>query len=57
MAGGGVGIAVVGAGKIGRHRARLAAQHAGVEFLAITDVDRDANAALIVPDGPPPWSN
>jgi len=34
-----VGLAVIGAGKIGRHRARLARQHAGVDFLAIVDID------------------
>ncbi len=41
-----VGVAVVGAGKIGRHRARLAAQHAGVGFLAIADLDGAAAARL-----------
>jgi len=34
-----VGIALVGAGKIGRHRARLCAEHAGVGFLTIADLD------------------
>lgn len=37
-----VGIGLIGAGKIGRHRARLAAEHAGVGFLAIADRDPDA---------------
>ncbi len=41
-----VGLAVVGAGKIGRHRARLAAQHAGVGFLAVVDVDPAAARRL-----------
>lgn len=41
-----VGIAVVGAGKIGRHRARLAAEHAGVDFLAIADRDEAKARAL-----------
>lgn len=38
-----VGVALIGAGKIGRHRARLAAQHPGVDFIAIAD--RDAQNA------------
>lgn len=41
-----VGVAVVGAGKIGRHRARLAADHAGVGYLAIVDLDPAAAGAL-----------
>ncbi len=42
----GVGIAVIGAGKIGRHRARLAAEHAGVHWLAIADRDAEKAARL-----------
>lgn len=38
-----IGVALIGAGKIGRHRARLAAQHPGVTFVAIAD--RNAEAA------------
>jgi myo-inositol 2-dehydrogenase / D-chiro-inositol 1-dehydrogenase len=34
-----LGIAVVGAGRIGSLRARLAAAHAGVRFLAVADAD------------------
>jgi len=56
MAGGGVGIAIVGAGKIGRHRARLAARHAGVEFLAVADVDPDAAQCLAGEVGADLWS-
>ncbi len=41
-----IGLAIVGAGKIGRHRARLARQHAGVSFLAIADINEDAARAL-----------
>jgi len=41
-----IGLAVVGAGKIGRHRARLAKQHAGVSFLAIADIDGEAAKRL-----------
>jgi predicted dehydrogenase len=57
MAGGGVGVAVVGAGKIGRHRARLAARHAGVDFLAIADVDRDAAERLAAEVSADLWSD
>lgn len=41
-----IGLAVIGAGKIGTHRARLAAEHAGVSHLAIVDRDLDRAAAL-----------
>ena len=41
-----IGIALIGAGKIGRHRAKLAAQHAGVQFIAITDIDPVAAEGL-----------
>ncbi len=34
-----IGVGLIGAGRIGRHRARLAAEHAGVAHLAIVDVD------------------
>ena len=36
---GDLGIAVIGAGRIGTLRARLAAKHAAVRFLAIADRD------------------
>ncbi|MEK6709806.1 MAG: Gfo/Idh/MocA family oxidoreductase [Nitrospinota bacterium] len=32
-------VAVVGSGRIGTHRARLAAQHPGVRYLAVSDAD------------------
>lgn len=35
------GLVIVGAGRMGRHRARLAAQHAAVERIAIVDIDPD----------------
>jgi myo-inositol 2-dehydrogenase/D-chiro-inositol 1-dehydrogenase len=35
----GVGLAVIGAGRIGTLRARLAAQHPGVRFIAVSDRD------------------
>lgn len=50
------GIAIVGAGKIGRHRARLAAQHAGVGFLAIADINPEAAEALAKEVGADHWS-
>jgi len=34
-----LGIAVIGAGRIGTLRARLAAKHPSVQFLAIADQD------------------
>ncbi|MGH3454061.1 MAG: Gfo/Idh/MocA family protein [Nocardioidaceae bacterium] len=34
-----IGVAVVGAGRMGTHRARLAATHPAVDFLAVADVD------------------
>ena len=34
-----IGVAVVGSGRIGTHRARLAAQHPGVRYLAVSDAD------------------
>ena len=34
-----LGVAVVGAGRIGTHRSRLAAQHPAVRFLAISDAE------------------
>ena len=41
-----IGLAVVGAGKIGTHRARLAAEHAGVSHLAVVDLNADRAEAL-----------
>src|SRR5690349_831749 len=41
-----LGIAVVGAGRIGSMRARLAAQHPAVRFLAISDLKPEAAQAL-----------
>ena len=41
-----IGIAVVGAGRIGTLRARLAAKHPAVRFLAISDLDPARAAAL-----------
>jgi myo-inositol 2-dehydrogenase/D-chiro-inositol 1-dehydrogenase len=51
-----IGLAVVGAGKIGRHRARLAAQHAGVSHLAIADIDPQAAERLAAEVGADTWS-
>ena len=41
-----LGIAVIGAGRIGTLRARLAAKHPAVQFLAIADLDPARAAAL-----------
>ena len=41
-----IGIAVVGAGRIGTLRARLAAKHPSVRFLAISDRDPARAKAL-----------
>lgn len=36
-----LGVAVVGCGRMGTHRARLAATHPAVDLLALADIDRD----------------
>ena len=41
-----LGIAVIGAGRIGSLRARLAAKHPSVKFLAIADQDISKAKAL-----------
>ena len=41
-----LGIAVVGSGRIGSLRARLAAQHPSVKFLAVSDLDPERAAKL-----------
>ena len=41
-----LGIAVIGAGRIGTMRARLAAQHPAVNFIAVSDLKRDVAQAL-----------
>lgn len=51
-----IGVCVIGAGKIGRHRARLAAEHAGVSFLAIVDIDSSAAETLANEVGADFWS-
>lgn len=54
-----VGIGIIGAGRIGTHRARLAAEHPGVTYLRIADIDEaaavrlgDATDADLVGDDP-----
>ena len=42
-----LGVGVIGAGRIGTHRARLAAQHPAVEYLAIADTDQDQVDKLV----------
>ena len=34
-----LGVAVIGAGRMGTHRARMASKHPAVRFLAISDID------------------
>lgn len=51
-----IGLAIIGAGKIGRHRARLAAQHAAVGFLAVADLDPERAERLAVEVGADYWS-
>ncbi len=46
MAKNGLGIAVIGSGRIGTLRARLAGMHPSVKFLAVSDVDPAKAAAL-----------
>lgn len=41
-----LGVAVVGAGRIGEMRARLAATHPAVRFLAVSDIDQRSARAL-----------
>ena len=41
-----IGVAVIGAGRIGALRAHLAATHPGVRFLAIADTDPERARAL-----------
>lgn len=41
-----LGVAVIGAGRMGSHRARLASTHPAVDHLAIADVDRGRAEAL-----------
>src|SRR5919206_3769578 len=41
-----LGVAVIGAGRIGSLRARLAAKHPSVGFLAVSDLDADRARAL-----------
>ena len=43
---GDLGVAVIGAGRIGTLRARLAAKHPSVGFLAIADIDEAKARAL-----------
>ena len=44
--GGSLGVAVIGSGRIGTLRARLAAKHPSVGFLAVSDLDADKARAL-----------
>ena len=46
MAKNGLGIAVIGSGRIGTLRARLAGMHPSVKFLAVSDVDPNKAEAL-----------
>jgi len=46
-----IGIAVIGAGRIGTLRARLAAKHPAVRFLAISDLDPERARKLAAQAG------
>lgn len=52
-----IGLAVIGAGKIGRHRARLASTHAGVGFLAVADVVPERAGRLAEEVGADLWTD
>jgi predicted dehydrogenase len=52
-----LGIAVVGAGRIGTLRARLAAMHPAVDFLAVSDLDLDKAKALAETCNANVWSS
>jgi predicted dehydrogenase len=52
-----LGLAVVGAGKIGRHRARLAAEHPAVRRLEVVDVDPSRAARLATEVDADGWSS
>lgn len=41
-----IGIGIIGTGRIGSQRARLAAQHPAVDFVAVMDVDQDCADAV-----------
>lgn len=51
-----VGLAVVGAGRIGTLRAEIAAQHAATNVIAVADQDPSAAEGLAVRIGAPVWS-
>ncbi len=51
-----IGLAIVGAGKMGTHRAALAAAHAAVRHLAVVDTDRARAAGLAAEVGADAWS-
>jgi predicted dehydrogenase len=51
-----IGLAVIGAGRIGSLRSRLAADHPAVEFLAVADVRPDAASGLAELVGADVWS-
>ncbi|RPI47387.1 MAG: gfo/Idh/MocA family oxidoreductase [Betaproteobacteria bacterium] len=52
-----LGVAVVGAGRIGTLRARLAAKHPSVGFVAISDLDKDRARSLAAQTGADHYSN
>jgi len=51
-----IGLAVIGAGKIGTLRATLAAAHPGVDYLAVADVDGEKARTLAERCGAQRWS-
>ncbi|MGH8663174.1 MAG: Gfo/Idh/MocA family oxidoreductase [Burkholderiales bacterium] len=49
-------VAVIGSGRIGSLRARLAARHPAVHFLAVSDIDEANAKALAERAGADVWS-
>lgn len=52
----GIGLTIIGAGKIGTHRARLAAHHVGYGWIAIADRDAARAEALATAVGDDLWT-
>jgi myo-inositol 2-dehydrogenase / D-chiro-inositol 1-dehydrogenase len=53
---GGIGVAVIGAGGIGRLRAEICHRHPSVNFLAVCDIDEDKARQLADDVGADTWS-
>lgn len=53
---GGIGVAIIGAGGIGRLRAEICHRHPSVSFLAVCDIDEDKVRSLAEQVGADAWS-